>query len=523
MQGAIEEESHTIVAECRDTGTQLTSFESTVSHNSIVDGTWVIAIAAGIDNRTQPEQAAETAIATIPEQINSKREMYTALARAHDEVVALGPAWSLQDSPDMADYSAVSLCVAAWSPLGGLVVGWAGDSIAIGIWQDEEERIRSAVISQPHIRPDGLLTKVLGQHIPTCMLPDGVAPLADVVTDVELDLPSDGFSIALLSAGVWQSLVPSWSASDQALSSHRLAGSLASVVANGLADAKALAASIRDHVRQSNSEDTITATVARVTADAQQGRQDLYARSKYSEHDVFDTPPLDTILWRYMDFPKFVSILEESALFFTRLDLMDDPFEGARSSFNREVRPVIYGDEVSELIFRDLDAASHRERKRIYLSCWSQGEHESEALWARYSSRDNGIAIRTTCAKLIASLTCDVTSYVAAVSYVDYNSTFIPENNLFSPIVYKRREFEYEQEVRIVQKRGGYGASDGALGDESSIPGVYQQVDLPLLIDEVRVAPNAQPWFLDLVRASCARIGLDVQVVMSSLADRPDL
>lgn len=518
-----DDDCDTIVAECSDIGSQPLTSERTVSYASVTDGTWVIAIAAGIDNRAQPEQAVEAAISTIPEQICSKREMYTALAHAHDEVVSLGPPWSLHDTPEVTDYSAVSLCIAAWSPLGGLVVGWAGDGVAIGLWQDEDQTIRSTPISDPHIRPDGMLTKVLGQHIPMRMLPDGIETLVDVVVAEELDLPSGEFSIALLSAGVWQSLVPSWPDSGQVLSDYDLSGSLPGVSQDQLTHAEALAASMRDDVREVNSEGAITIAVARVTADAQQRRHELYARSRFSEHDVFDTPPSDTILWRYMDFPKFVSILESAALFFTRLDLMDDPFEGARSSFNREIRPMIYSDDVIQMMFRDFDVASRRDRKSIYLSCWSQGEYESEALWARYSSRENGIAIRTTCAKLVASLTCDVTSYVGSVNYVDYDATFIPENNLFYPVVYKRKEFEYEKEVRVVQKRGDLGASEESSSDEASELGVYQQVDLSLLIDEVRVAPRAQPWFLELVKASCQRIGLDVQVGMSSLADTPDL
>ena len=94
---------------------------------------------------------------------------------------------------------------------------------------------------------------------------------------------------------------------------------------------------------------------------------------------------------------------------------------------------------------------------------------------------------------------------------------------MFAPIVYKRKEFEYEREVRVVQQRAGLGVSHGSSGDDLAELGVYQQVDLALLIDEVRVAPNAQAWFLKLVKASCQRIGLKVHVEMSSLADTPEL
>lgn len=64
-------------------------------------------------------------------------------------------------------------------------------------------------------------------------------------------------------------------------------------------------------------------------------------------------PSGDSILWRFLDFPKLVSVLETRALFFTRADKLEDPFEGAwsdatlqllRGTVEREV--VEYDDYV---------------------------------------------------------------------------------------------------------------------------------------------------------------------------------
>ena len=38
--------------------------------------------------------------------------------------------------------------------------------------------------------------------------------------------------------------------------------------------------------------------------------------------------PHDAV-WRYTDVPKFVSLLAHRALYFARLDRLDDPFEGS--------------------------------------------------------------------------------------------------------------------------------------------------------------------------------------------------
>jgi hypothetical protein len=51
----------------------------------------------------------------------------------------------------------------------------------------------------------------------------------------------------------------------------------------------------------------------------------------YETHRNVDTPEDDTTIWRYMNFAKFVSILHDNSLCFSRLDLLGGPFEGAYS------------------------------------------------------------------------------------------------------------------------------------------------------------------------------------------------
>ena len=49
-----------------------------------------------------------------------------------------------------------------------------------------------------------------------------------------------------------------------------------------------------------------------------------------TNHQVFAQPANpDTKIWRYMNFTKFVSMLEHQALWFSRADKLGDPFEGS--------------------------------------------------------------------------------------------------------------------------------------------------------------------------------------------------
>ena len=52
----------------------------------------------------------------------------------------------------------------------------------------------------------------------------------------------------------------------------------------------------------------------------------------HQEHPVFRKPDNENVtIWRYMDFPKFVSMIDRKGLFLTRVDILQDKFEGSLS------------------------------------------------------------------------------------------------------------------------------------------------------------------------------------------------
>ena len=112
-------------------------------------------------------------------------------------------------------------------------------------------------------------------------------------------------------------------------------------------------------------------------------------------------PSFDEILWRYMDFAKFVSLLEHRALFFARADKLGDPFEGAWSDVNHKLleqgKKAETNKDVSNWMEAwSLIARSARDQRRFTLvNCWHASDHESEAMWRLYSGVGYGIAVRT--------------------------------------------------------------------------------------------------------------------------------
>ena len=63
--------------------------------------------------------------------------------------------------------------------------------------------------------------------------------------------------------------------------------------------------------------------------------------------NLFELPPAEAILWRYIDMTKFLSLLHSKALFFVRSDKLGDPFEGSFSRVNIDLRPHLYGFDVN--------------------------------------------------------------------------------------------------------------------------------------------------------------------------------
>ena len=89
----------------------------------------------------------------------------------------------------------------------------------------------------------------------------------------------------------------------------------------------------------------------------------------YEAHPAFTPPPDDAILWRYMDFPKFVSFLESSSLFFARADQLGDPFEGSYSQVNFNTLTERYPAEVAEGLRKAMPGLA-RLRTNHFVNCW---------------------------------------------------------------------------------------------------------------------------------------------------------
>jgi len=247
----------------------------------------------------------------------------------------------------------------------------------------------------------------------------------------------------------------------------------------------------------------------------------------YKEHPVFEKPENENAkIWRYMDFTKFVSLLDRSALFFTRADKLGDPFEGSYSRANIELRPIVYRDkeksEVPQGMLTTLSKVFQATPKFTFINSWHLNEYESAAMWRLYLKSNEGIAIQSSFSRLKGCLKDEEHDiYIGKVKYIDFDKDWMPEGNTFYPFVHKRKSFEHEQELRAViqemSPKGGRIDLSKPLFDD----GIYVAVDLNLLIERIYLAPTCPAWLFELTKSVTKKYGLDKEVVQSGLDDVP--
>lgn len=216
-------------------------------------------------------------------------------------------------------------------------------------------------------------------------------------------------------------------------------------------------------------------------------------------------------LWRYMDFTKFLALLEDSALFFSNATRFEDPYEGALSKSNRQHRDFVLSRTQQEQI-----PVATQDSEDFAISCWYSATHESAAMWQLYAGSNDAIAIRTSFGKLRTALPDCIK--IGLVKYADYNQQWISEQAPIHRFMYKRISFKHETELRaIIDLNDPRAPLNGQIVDGNYLVGL----DLNRLITHVFVSPKSQDWYFDLVCKVCKRYGLKVQPIRSSLYDGP--
>lgn len=235
-------------------------------------------------------------------------------------------------------------------------------------------------------------------------------------------------------------------------------------------------------------------------------------------------PSTDSLIWRYRDFNRYLSILENEELWFCRADQFSDPFEGSLPQKNIEEREI-KNDDAERTMAESLSLTYRTFRKMTYLNCWHLNQYESAAMWNLYLSEDQGVAIVSTPNRLEDALNLDSDSYLlGSVDYIDYTREKISDNSMIAPFYHKRKSFEHENEYRVLHRNWSSNSETSLPANEIGshyLNGGGVSVDLDKLVKEVRVSPSADLSFKYKVELETRVAGYDFQIVQSDMNSTP--
>jgi hypothetical protein len=216
-------------------------------------------------------------------------------------------------------------------------------------------------------------------------------------------------------------------------------------------------------------------------------------------------------LWKYLDLAKFIALLQKESLHFCRGDKFADPFEGSY--------PLSALDAFES---GSSGYSAEAWKKFVAVTCWHNSDTESDAMWRLYTSNKQGVVIKTTWKKLESAI--EDHAYLKSVEYIDFikdNAKIHIPSDVFE---YKRKAYTHENEVRaIITKYPKVGIEDGVplnskpiAGEEIPESGVFVELNLTKLIENIVVTPYSEPWFVDIVTSVAEKYGLPSGIVIES-------
>jgi hypothetical protein len=223
---------------------------------------------------------------------------------------------------------------------------------------------------------------------------------------------------------------------------------------------------------------------------------DSWKIEKRLQHPAFPQPSDPMVrVWRYMTLPKFIWQLKQQQLYLTRLDRLEDSFEGSLTSKTIEGVELFLRQRGVKEDLRWLSEQFRRNREITYVCCWHENQRESEAMWRLYCGQAHGVAIQTTYRHLVDAIDTQYEMYVGLVKYIDYDRESFPSINVYLPAMHKRIAFEHEREIRLF-------SSPFKLHEPNHGPApnaVFLPWDNDLHIERVFVDPYAPEYFYDAV------------------------
>ncbi|MHA2770917.1 DUF2971 domain-containing protein [Vibrio harveyi] len=269
-----------------------------------------------------------------------------------------------------------------------------------------------------------------------------------------------------------------------------------------------------------------------------------------------------TELQRYIDFAKYVDMLDTSNLFLSRVSCFEDQLEGGltpsyimvsngmanllsqivcsmpsaskptpeeveertiqrrklEDEYENRTYNTVFGsfkhDEVEyETVFK-------QHRHWVDVSCWHANKSESMAMWKIYGGSTNSVCVVTDVEHLKSAVLSppEYNLVLSPVHYISHDDEPFKEYHGLAPLMHKSDFYAFENEVRLMAyKPSAKLLSTRPEGDR----GTTVKVNLNILIQEVRVAHDAPEWFFQLVDSVTKKFNVSAPVVRSKMRKLP--
>jgi hypothetical protein len=251
----------------------------------------------------------------------------------------------------------------------------------------------------------------------------------------------------------------------------------------------------------------------------------------------------DRWVWRYLTFSKFISLVTYRALWFSKLNILVDQYEGAmpaRTAAKMHAEHQKWKENFHPSLHSQFDQMNQRNvedgRELTVVNCWFLGDHEEARMWEDYAKDDEGVAIVSTVRMLAQSVHCieDFTQ-IGKVRYVDladHTMSHHEASQAQERAFLKSLAFQHEQEIRIATMSvkgpmcvGNDGVPlspeqyAGAKMNNFDNPGLFLKCDLKRLITSIVLAPGAPKSQEFLVKRIIHLSSLTCPIERSKLGD----
>jgi hypothetical protein len=235
----------------------------------------------------------------------------------------------------------------------------------------------------------------------------------------------------------------------------------------------------------------------------------------YFNHPDLTLPDDESVIWRYMDFPKLQSTLQRGSFFFSRADRQTDQLEGEYPAGMlaelEHLWGVVVSDDGNSYTFSQWH--TKKEIPSRLLSCWSVRSTESRKMWSSYTTTKDSVAIHSTIQRLKL---CFETArdegpvvWIGRVRYGEKESRLPGSihkwnvNYFLYPFFAKREVFRWENEIRATINL----SRKKQLSLDHNDNGCFIVVDLHTLIESIWLHPLATKNFQNKVVSTLPDLG----------------